>query len=329
MLLVMTVVLAALSLEACAGRNPRTIEIRFVSTAAADAELLGRLTERFEEAIPNHEFHIAAVATEAEILSLFAAGEVHIGLVSGQGVAELAEEHGGIAEPILARSEDALDVQTLSAEEQISAMNAADYRAQSLQGFGTIRNYAAVIVRTETYQSSAADNIDAVSDLGGKSVCTQSPTSPAGYVYPAELLDRQGLTLVSAGDPDADEVLAVRSGAGFPGAVTGLMEGDCDAAFIYQDARDNVTLLFAYPTLFADTRVVALSAPIMTETVIVAAGIRPALKIAIREAVIAISGDADADASGVFGEGAYVPVTNIDYAGERLVYLFRKNRLSV
>ncbi|RMC47301.1 phosphate/phosphite/phosphonate ABC transporter substrate-binding protein [Lactobacillus sp. ESL0228] len=72
-------------------------------------------------------------------------------------------------------------------------------------------------------------NIKSWKDLKGKSISVQSPTSSAGYVYPIAELKEKGLDV-----PKKCKLVTV---TGQDQAVLNVLNGDTDAAFVFEDAR--------------------------------------------------------------------------------------------
>ncbi|MBB6634357.1 phosphate/phosphite/phosphonate ABC transporter substrate-binding protein [Cohnella thailandensis] len=99
--------------------------------------------------------------------------------------------------------------------------------------------------------------IQKVEDLKGKKIAYQNVTSSAGFVWPAATLMEAGL------DPLKDvEPITVK---GHDQGVLAVLNGDTDAAAIFQDARNTVAK--DYPTVFEDTRVLAFTDFIPNDTI--------------------------------------------------------------
>ncbi|AZS18495.1 phosphate/phosphite/phosphonate ABC transporter substrate-binding protein [Paenibacillus lutimineralis] len=100
-------------------------------------------------------------------------------------------------------------------------------------------------------------SIQSVADLKGKKIAYQNVTSSAGFVWPAAKLMDAGL------DPLKDvEAITVK---GHDQGVLAVLNGDVDAAAIFQDARNTVKK--DYPSVFEDTRVLAFTEPIPNDTI--------------------------------------------------------------
>ncbi|RCX17806.1 phosphonate transport system substrate-binding protein [Fontibacillus phaseoli] len=99
--------------------------------------------------------------------------------------------------------------------------------------------------------------IQKVEDLKGKKIAYQNVTSSAGYVWPAGKLLEAGI------DPLKDvEPITVK---GHDQGVLAVLNGDVDAAAIFQDARNIVKN--DYPTVFEDTRVLTYTEKIPNDTI--------------------------------------------------------------
>ncbi|MBO9599570.1 MAG: phosphate/phosphite/phosphonate ABC transporter substrate-binding protein [Cohnella sp.] len=99
--------------------------------------------------------------------------------------------------------------------------------------------------------------IQTLADLKGKKIAYQNVTSSAGYVWPAAALMDAGL------DPLKD--ITPVTVKGHDQGVISVLNGDVDAAAIFQDARTIVSK--DYPTVMEDTRVLTFTAPIPNDTI--------------------------------------------------------------
>lgn len=102
-------------------------------------------------------------------------------------------------------------------------------------------------------------DINSVKDLKGKKIAFQDVTSSAGYVWPAAKLLENDI------DPLKD--VQGTTVKGHDQAVIALLNGDVDAAVIFQDARNTVKK--DYPSVFEDTKVIEFTAPIPNDTITV------------------------------------------------------------
>ncbi|MFC0330058.1 phosphate/phosphite/phosphonate ABC transporter substrate-binding protein [Paenibacillus sepulcri] len=127
----------------------------------------------------------------------------------------------------------------------------------------------------------ADSDIKEVKDLKGKRIAYQDVTSSAGYVWPAGKLMDNGI------DPLSDVTPVTVKG--HDQGVIALLNGDVDAAAIFQDARN--TVLKDYPDVFKDTRVLAFTEPIPNDTVTVRSDMNADWTAKIQQAFIDIGTD--------------------------------------
>ncbi|SMC26265.1 phosphonate transport system substrate-binding protein [Clostridium acidisoli DSM 12555] len=123
--------------------------------------------------------------------------------------------------------------------------------------------------------------IKTLKDLKGKKIAWQDVTSTAGYIYPAAELKKAGI------DPQKD-VTGVTV-QGHDKGVLAVLNGDVDAAAVFEDARNVVKK--DNPNVFSDTRVLYYTQPIPNDTICVRPDMDSAWKKKIQNAFIAISKD--------------------------------------
>ncbi|MFD1359394.1 phosphate/phosphite/phosphonate ABC transporter substrate-binding protein [Fictibacillus halophilus] len=125
----------------------------------------------------------------------------------------------------------------------------------------------------------ADSDIKSLEDLKGKKVGFQNVTSSAGYVWPA-------VSMMDAGvDPMSDvETVTLK---GHDQAVLAVINGDVDAAAVFEDARNIV--VGDYPTVFKDVRVLHRTEPIPNDTISVRSDMTDEWKKKIQEAFINIA----------------------------------------
>lgn len=115
-----------------------------------------------------------------------------------------------------------------------------------------------------------------IKDLKGKKIAWQDVTSSAGYVYPAILMKKNGI------DPEKDVTgITVK---GHDKGVLAVLNGEVDAAAVFQDARINV--IKDFPDVFQKVRVLAFTDPIPNDTISVRPDMDPAWKDKIAQAFI-------------------------------------------
>lgn len=128
--------------------------------------------------------------------------------------------------------------------------------------------------------------IQSVSDLKGKKIAYQNVTSSAGYVWPAGKMLEEGI------DPLKDVTATTMKG--HDAAVMAVLNGDVDAAAIFQDARNVV--LKDYPNVFEETRVLTFTQPIPNDTVTVRTDMSQEWREKIQQAFIDIGKDEEGHA---------------------------------
>lgn len=124
-------------------------------------------------------------------------------------------------------------------------------------------------------------SIQSIEDLKGKKIAYQNVTSSAGYVWPAGLLLDKGI------DPLKDVTPVTVKG--HDQGVIAVLNGDVDAAAIFQDARNTVSK--DYPTVFEDTRVLAFTEPIPNDTIAVRTDMNADWSAKLKQAFIDIGKD--------------------------------------
>lgn len=123
--------------------------------------------------------------------------------------------------------------------------------------------------------------IESLEDLKGKKIAFQDVTSSAGYVWPAASLMDAGL------DPLEDvEGITVK---GHDQGIISVLNGDVDAAVVFQDARN--TVAGDYPEVFDETEIIEFTEGIPNDTVAVRSDMDQEWVDKITEAFIDIGKD--------------------------------------
>jgi phosphonate transport system substrate-binding protein len=140
--------------------------------------------------------------------------------------------------------------------------------------------------------------IKTLADLKGKKIAWQNVTSAAGYLYPAYMLKKAGV------DPEKD-VTGVTV-TGHDKGVLAVLNGDVDAAAIFQDARTIVAKDF--PDVFTQTRVLGYSDKIPNDTISVRPDMDKDWQKKISQAFIDIGNDPDGQKiiSDVYSHKGYI-----------------------
>jgi phosphonate transport system substrate-binding protein len=123
--------------------------------------------------------------------------------------------------------------------------------------------------------------IKTLADLKGKKIAWQDVTSAAGYTYPAYVLKKAGI------DPEKDVTgITIK---GHDKGVLAVLNGEVDAAAIFQDARNIVAK--DVPDVFSKTRVLEFSDKIPNDTISVRPDMDKAWQTKIQQAFIDIGKD--------------------------------------
>ncbi|ARJ13177.1 phosphate/phosphite/phosphonate ABC transporter substrate-binding protein [Staphylococcus lugdunensis] len=100
--------------------------------------------------------------------------------------------------------------------------------------------------------------IKSLKDLKGKKIALQDVTSTAGYTFPiATLKEKAGI--------DATKDMKIVNMKGHDQSIISLLNGDVDAAAVFQDARNVVKK--DQPNVFKDTKILELTKPIPNDTI--------------------------------------------------------------
>ncbi|MBJ6361275.1 phosphate/phosphite/phosphonate ABC transporter substrate-binding protein [Paenibacillus sp. GCM10012307] len=128
--------------------------------------------------------------------------------------------------------------------------------------------------------------IKSVEELKDKRIAYQNVTSSAGFVWPAGKLMEAGL------NPLKDvQAITIK---GHDQGVLAVLNGDVDAAAVFQDARNIVKK--DYPKVFEDTRVLAFTEKIPNDTISVRSDINKEWAEKIQQAFIDIGKDTEGHA---------------------------------
>ena len=118
-----------------------------------------------------------------------------------------------------------------------------------------------------------------VKELKGKKIAVQNPTSDAGYIFPVVDLKKKGMNVVKNSD-----LVTVK---GHDQGVISVVNGDTDAAFVFDDARNLVKE--DNPDVFKDTRVLKYTTKIPNDTITLRKGVSKADSKTIQKAMIKVS----------------------------------------
>lgn len=97
----------------------------------------------------------------------------------------------------------------------------------------------------------ADSDIKNLKDLKGKKIATLSPNSASGYIYPVAEMKDAGI------DPTTEATLTTVND--IPSEMTAVMNGQMDAAFVFEGARNVFGSAFSDKDLFKELRVLYLT----------------------------------------------------------------------
>lgn len=115
-------------------------------------------------------------------------------------------------------------------------------------------------------------------DLKGKSISVQNPTSTAGYVFPVAELKQKGL--------DVTKDCKLVTVTGHDQAVLNVLNGDTDAAFVFEDARNIVKK--DNPKIMSQVVPIYFTKPIPNDTISVIPSMSKSFRKKLAKAFIAI-----------------------------------------
>ena len=115
-------------------------------------------------------------------------------------------------------------------------------------------------------------------DLKGKSISVQNPTSTAGYVFPVAELKQKGL--------DVTKDCKLVTVTGHDQAVLNILNGDTDAAFVFEDARNIVKK--DNPKIMSQVVPIYFTKPIPNDTISVIPSMSKSFRKKLAKAFIAV-----------------------------------------
>lgn len=115
-------------------------------------------------------------------------------------------------------------------------------------------------------------------DLKGKSISVQNPTSTAGYVFPVAELKEKGL--------DVTKDCKLVTVTGHDQAVLNVLNGDTDAAFVFEDARNIVKK--DNPKIMSQVVPIYFTKPIPNDTISVIPSMSKSFRKKLAKAFIAV-----------------------------------------
>lgn len=127
----------------------------------------------------------------------------------------------------------------------------------------------------------SGSDIKELEDLKGKTIATQDVTSSAGYVWPVAEMKKASIDINT-------DVTTVQV-KGHDQAVLSVLNGDVDAAFVFEDARN--TVKNDYPEIMDEVEPMYFTEPIPNDTISVRSDMSEEWDKKIQDAFIAIGKD--------------------------------------
>lgn len=207
------VMLVALMATACSGKSksdnssngtPKSLNVQFVpSQAATELESRAKPLEKMLSDRLGIPVHVSMSTDYNTVVEAMKSKKVDVGFLPPSGY-------------VLAHEQGAADV--LLQAQRYGVKQPGGRPTEDLVNF-----YRAEILVKK------GSGIKSWKDLKGKSISIQSPTSSAGYVYPIAELKEKGL--------DVKKSCKLVTVTGQDQSVLNVLNGDTDAAFVFEDAR--------------------------------------------------------------------------------------------
>lgn len=257
-------VLAAVAATACSnqgssskktdGYTPKTLTVQFVPSQAANK--MEARTKPIAKMLSKRLGIPVKVSTSTDyntVVEAMKSKKVDVGFLPPDGY-------------VLAHKQKAADV----------LLQAERYGIKQPNGRQTnklVKDYRAeILVRKNS-------KIKSWKDLKGKSISVQNPTSSAGYIFPIAELKQKGLNV-----PKECKLTTV---TGHDQAVLNVLNGDSDAAFVFEDARNVVKA--DKPDIMKKVVPIYFTRPIPNDTISVRSDMSPKFRKKLAKAFISIA----------------------------------------
>lgn len=153
----------------------------------------------------------------------------------------------------------------------------------------------------------AASGLNELTDLKGKKIATLSPNSASGYIYPVAEMKDAGV------DPTTEATLTTVND--IPSEITAVLNGQMDAAFVFEGARNVFASSFADNDLFKELKVLYLTeGDIPNDAIAVQPKMDDALKKEIKDVFLNMKDDEEgAEAMSLWGHQGYEEAADSAY----------------
>ncbi len=232
-----------LMLSACSSSSTKSADTSSTATTETEAETTS-LTVQFvptnndgsmEAKVKPFEEYLSkalgcdvtvTMATDySTIVEAMASGQVDIGIMPPAAYVQAREQ--GAAKAILS-----------------SSLTDYDENEQPIEGSSASTFKGEVLVKADSDLTSLAD-------LKGKTIATLSANSASGYIYPVAEMKDLGI------DPTKDCTIVTVND--IPSEITAVLNGQADAAFVFEGARYVFSSKFENNDLFTDLKVLCLT----------------------------------------------------------------------
>ena len=191
-------------------------------------------------------------------------GETERVTAGAQSVVDMLEAETGLYFDVLVATEYAGAVEAMCSDPPEAHMSSLATFAYVMAADRGCAEAAMLSVRygSPTYNGQILvrndSGINSLADLQGKTFCRPDPLSTSGWVIPSIMLAAAGV------DPDTGLSQVVDAGS-HEAAAAGVLNGECDAAATYVDARTRIEE--DYPTIMEETKVIAIEPDIPNDGV--------------------------------------------------------------
>ena len=268
--------------EADSSEETTSLTVQFVPTnndGSMDAKV-----KPFEEYLSNAlgcEVTVTMATDYSTIVEAMASGKVDIGIMPPAAYVQARSQ--GAAKAILSSSLTDYDEN----EQPISGSTANSFKGE-------------VLVRADSDMTGLAD-------LKGKTIATLSANSASGYIYPVAEMKDLGI------DPTTDCTIVTVND--IPSEITAVLNGQADAAFVFEGARYVFSSKFENNDLFADLKVLYLTeGDIPNDAIAVLPTMSEEMQEKVKEVFLNMANDEDGkEAMTMWGHTAYTEADEAAY----------------
>lgn len=233
--------------------TPKSLTIQFVPSQAANKlEARAKPLEKMLSKRLGIPVHVSMSTDYNTVVEAMKSKKVDVGFLPPDGY-------------VLAHKEGAADI----------LLQAQRYGVKQPGGKATtklVKSYRAEILVKK------GSKIKSWKDLKGKSISVQNPTSSAGYIFPIAELAQKGLDV-----PKDCKLVTV---TGHDQAVLNVLNGDTDAAFVFEDARNTVKA--DQPNIMNKVVPIYFTKPIPNDTISVRPDMSKSFQKKLAKAFIAV-----------------------------------------